>query len=119
MKYSLKSLAAAGLFALAASATALPTLAADYVIDSQGAHASINFQVSHLGYSFVVGRFDTFTGSFSFDEKSPPAGLRFRLRLIPPASIPIMLNAISTFAALISCPLTNFQKPISKALQLR
>jgi len=41
--------------------------AADYVIDTQGAHASIQFSVSHLGYSFVVGRFNEFSGDFSFD----------------------------------------------------
>lgn len=45
--------------------------AADYVIDTKGAHAAINYKVSHLGYSFVVGRFDRFTGTFTFDEKSP------------------------------------------------
>ncbi|CAM4015827.1 YceI family protein [Shewanella aquimarina] len=43
--------------------------AADYVIDTQGAHASIQFKVSHLGYSFVVGRFNEFAGGFSFDSK--------------------------------------------------
>ncbi|MEC4728222.1 YceI family protein [Shewanella sp. D64] len=41
--------------------------AADYIIDTQGAHASIDFKVSHLGYSFVVGRFNQFQGDFSFD----------------------------------------------------
>ncbi|QYK00584.1 YceI family protein [Shewanella psychrotolerans] len=42
--------------------------AADYVIDTQGAHASVQFKVSHLGYSFVVGRFNDFSGDFSFDN---------------------------------------------------
>lgn len=41
--------------------------ATDYVIDTKGAHASIDFKVSHLGYSFVVGRFNEFEGDFSFD----------------------------------------------------
>lgn len=45
--------------------------AADYVIDSQGAHASIQFKVSHLGYSYVVGRFNDFSGDFSFDAAKP------------------------------------------------
>ncbi|MFV0448175.1 MAG: YceI family protein [Vibrio sp.] len=44
--------------------------AADYVIDSKGAHASINFKVSHLGYSFIKGRFNKFDGEFSFDSNS-------------------------------------------------
>ncbi|MBD0787190.1 YceI family protein [Vibrio sp. Y2-5] len=44
--------------------------AADYVIDSNGAHASISFKVSHLGYSFIKGRFNKFDGEFSFDPKN-------------------------------------------------
>lgn len=45
--------------------------AADYVIDTEGAHASINFKISHLGFSFLVGRFDDFAGTFSYDSASP------------------------------------------------
>lgn len=41
--------------------------AADYVIDTKGAHASVNFKVSHLGYSFIKGRFNKFDGEFSYD----------------------------------------------------
>ncbi|MGY5450635.1 YceI family protein [Agarivorans sp. MS3-6] len=52
-------------------AIALPASAADYTIDTRGAHASINFKVNHLGYSFVVGRFDTFSGDFSYDQQAP------------------------------------------------
>ncbi|WIH21174.1 YceI family protein [Photobacterium damselae] len=40
---------------------------ADYVIDTKGAHASINFKISHLGYSFIKGRFNDFSGQFSYD----------------------------------------------------
>ncbi|QDF76111.1 MULTISPECIES: YceI family protein [Shewanella] len=59
------------LSAIGAGAIMLPMTAsaADYVIDTQGAHASIQFKVSHLGYSFVVGRFNDFEGNFSFDSK--------------------------------------------------
>lgn len=42
--------------------------AADYVIDTKGAHASINFKVKHLNYSWLTGRFDKFSGEFSYDE---------------------------------------------------
>lgn len=52
---------------------ALPANAADYVIDTKGAHASINFRIKHLGYSWLTGRFDRFSGQFSFDEKKPDA----------------------------------------------
>ncbi|SON53367.1 YceI family protein [Vibrio tapetis] len=47
--------------------------AADYKIDTSGAHASINFKVSHLGYSFIKGRFNTFDGDFSYDENNVAA----------------------------------------------
>lgn len=51
------------------SVLALPlnVVAADYVIDTSGAHASINFKVSHLGYSYIKGRFNQFSGGFTYD----------------------------------------------------
>lgn len=55
------------LFLIAAN----PVHAADYVIDTKDAHASIKFKISHLGYSWLYGRFKTFTGSFSYDENNP------------------------------------------------
>lgn len=42
--------------------------AADYVVDTQGAHAFVQFKVSHLGYSWLHGRFNTFSGEFSYDN---------------------------------------------------
>lgn len=56
-----------------ASAVSLPTLADTYEIDTQGAHASINFSVKHLGYSWLTGRFDNFSGSFTYDPAKPEA----------------------------------------------
>lgn len=50
-----------------------PVSAADYVIDTKGAHASIKFKISHLGYSWLYGRFKTFSGNFSYDENNPSA----------------------------------------------
>lgn len=47
--------------------------AADYAIDMKGAHASINFRIQHLGFSWLTGRFDRFTGTYSYDEKTPEA----------------------------------------------
>jgi polyisoprenoid-binding protein YceI len=41
--------------------------AADYTVDYKGAHASVNFKIKHLGYSWLTGRFDKFSGSFSYD----------------------------------------------------
>ncbi|MDO3388696.1 YceI family protein [Gilvimarinus sp. SDUM040013] len=43
-------------------------LAADYAIDTKGAHASINFKIKHLGYSWLLGRFNDFSGDFSYDS---------------------------------------------------
>ena len=54
--------------ALLAASALTPALAADYVIDTKGAHASINFEASHLGYSVLAGRFNTFSGNFSYDK---------------------------------------------------
>lgn len=61
---------------LAASLLALSTglaQAADYVIDTKGAHASINFKIQHLGYSWLTGRFNQFDGEFSYDAANPAA----------------------------------------------
>lgn len=65
----LKTLSAA--LVIAGSLAALPAAAADYMIDTKGAHASINFKIKHLGYSWLTGRFDKFSGMFSFDENAP------------------------------------------------
>lgn len=61
-----------GVLALVLSVPGLAS-AADYVIDTQGAHAFIQFKISHLGYSWLLGRFNDFSGSFSYDEKNPNA----------------------------------------------
>lgn len=43
----------------------------NYVIDTKGAHAFINFKISHLGYSWIHGNFTDFSGSFNFDPTKP------------------------------------------------
>lgn len=45
--------------------------AAEYVIDTNKAHAFIQFKINHLGYSWLLGRFNDFSGEFSYDEKNP------------------------------------------------
>ena len=47
--------------------------AEDYVIDTKGAHAFVQFRIQHLGYSWLYGRFNDFSGRFSYDEKDPAA----------------------------------------------
>lgn len=47
--------------------------AATYDIDNEGAHASVNFKIQHLGYSWLTGRFNDFDGSFEYDAAKPEA----------------------------------------------
>ncbi len=47
--------------------------AADYKIDVKGAHAFITFKIKHLGYSWLLGRFNEFDGSFYYDDAKPEA----------------------------------------------
>lgn len=56
-----------------ASIFSLPVLAENYTIDTKGAHASINFAIKHLGYSVLTGRFNSFSGDFSYDPAKPEA----------------------------------------------
>lgn len=50
---------------------AVSATASDYVIDTEGSHAFIQFRISHLGYSWLTGRFNRFSGEFSYDENDP------------------------------------------------
>ena len=58
---------------LALSVLAVPAQAADYDIDTKGAHAFIQFKINHLGFSWLIGRFNKFDGQFSYDPKNPQA----------------------------------------------
>lgn len=52
--------------------------AADYDLDNS--HTSLIFGVSHFGYSFTYGRFNTLTGGFSFDKEKPAeASFKFEI----------------------------------------
>ena len=57
--------------------------AADYEIDP--AHSFIEFRIKHLGYSWLYGRFNRFSGGFSHDPADPSAN---RISVsIDPASV--------------------------------
>jgi polyisoprenoid-binding protein YceI len=56
-------------FMAAAMLTATTASAGEYIIDDKGAHASIEFKIKHLGYSWLAGRFNTFDGSFNYSDK--------------------------------------------------
>jgi polyisoprenoid-binding protein YceI len=45
--------------------------ASSYIIDTEGGHAFIQFRISHLGYSWLVGRFNRFSGKFVYDKNDP------------------------------------------------
>ncbi|OUS20200.1 hypothetical protein A9R01_18070 ['Osedax' symbiont bacterium Rs2_46_30_T18] len=49
------------------------SFAADYIIDdpSAGAHSQIDVKVKHIGVSWVKGRFNNFSGTFSYDKNKP------------------------------------------------
>ena len=55
--------------ALVASLMSNATWAADYTVDLS--HAFIQFRISHLGYSVLTGRFNDFSGDFSWDKEKP------------------------------------------------
>lgn len=45
----------------------------DFIIDKKGMHAFIQFRISHLGFSWLYGRFNDFSGEFTYDEQNPTA----------------------------------------------
>ncbi|MEQ6917233.1 YceI family protein [Halomonas aquatica] len=44
--------------------------AADYAIDTDGQHAFVQFKINHLGFSYILGSFEEFSGSFSYDPEN-------------------------------------------------
>ncbi|MCS2610156.1 YceI family protein [Halomonas dongshanensis] len=59
------------LFTAIAAASLIPlsqAQAADYTIDTEGQHAFVQFKISHLGFSYILGSFEEFSGSLSYDE---------------------------------------------------
>ena len=61
--------------ALAATAfvfAAQASQAADYRIDA--GHSFVQFKVSHIGVSWMIGTFDTLSGSFKYDPDAGPGG---------------------------------------------
>ncbi|MBL4667001.1 MAG: YceI family protein, partial [Sneathiella sp.] len=50
-----------------------PAQAETYIIDTKGAHAFVQFKIKHLGYSWLLGRFNSFEGNFELEENKPEA----------------------------------------------
>jgi len=57
---------------LLTSGVVIPAQAAeDYAIDIKGQHAFIQFKIKHLGYSWLLGSFERFSGAFHYDAAHP------------------------------------------------
>lgn len=56
---------------LLALTTSSFVLADKYTIDTKGAHAFVQFKIQHLGFSWLYGRFDSFSGEFEYSETDP------------------------------------------------
>ena len=44
---------------------------AEYLFDKPGQHVFITFKASHLGYSYILGHFEDFNGTFAYDPEKP------------------------------------------------
>ena len=53
---------------IAAMVAVTSTMAEEYKIDTDGMHAFVQFRVKHLGYSWLYGRFNNFSGTFNYNE---------------------------------------------------
>ncbi len=53
--------------------------AAEYDIDDT--HSFVQFKISHLGVSYVIGNFDITKGSFTFDGEGSPADQSIRIEV--------------------------------------
>lgn len=74
MKFSMKPLVPLCFaISLLVTVTASPSYSADYVIDTDGGHAAINFKFKHLGISWLTGEFRNFEGFFSYDPENVEA----------------------------------------------
>lgn len=65
----LKKTAFASAIAAAALVPVSQAQAADYQIDTEGQHAFIQFKISHLGFSYILGSFEEFDGQFAYDPE--------------------------------------------------
>ena len=69
-----------GLLAMAALVfSGAATRAAEYRIDP--AHSVVQFKISHLGFSWMIGVFDRISGSFTFDPAAGPTGQKVSVEI--------------------------------------
>jgi polyisoprenoid-binding protein YceI len=65
----LTSMRTAALSLLVAAAVSTARAADTYTVDP--VHSSISFKISHVGISYIHGRFDNFSGQFTIDKDDP------------------------------------------------
>ncbi len=65
-----KNLMTSALIAVPLAAGAVPAMAAEYKLDP--AHSFIVFKIKHLGFSWLVGRFNSFDGTIEYDPETGP-----------------------------------------------
>ncbi|GAA3908376.1 YceI family protein [Halomonas cibimaris] len=62
--------------AAAVAAVLLPFTQAQadtYKVDVDGQHAFVQFKITHLGYSYILGSFEEYSGEFDYDSANPEA----------------------------------------------
>ncbi|HEV8001076.1 MAG TPA: YceI family protein, partial [Planctomycetaceae bacterium] len=64
------------LFSLVGTGVASAQETEEYAVDPD--HSGVSFKISHLGLSWVQGRFDDFSGRFTLDRQNP-ANCSFQL----------------------------------------
>ena len=69
----------AALAAVALALSASAGQAAEYRIDP--AHSFVQFRISHLGFSWMIGTFDKVSGGFIFDPAAGPAGQKISVEI--------------------------------------
>ena len=76
----IKRTLAAAIGAAAFMLSAAATQAADYRIDP--GHSFVQFKISHLGYSWMIGTFDELSGSFAFDSEAGPEAQSIAVEIV-------------------------------------
>jgi polyisoprenoid-binding protein YceI len=74
----LKRLAISVLTVILLLAVSAPARADDYTLDI--AHSTVSFKISHLGLSWVYGRFDDFSGSFTIDPDASKCSFSMNIK---------------------------------------
>jgi len=67
------------LFVATVAFSATASRAAEYRIDP--GHSFVQFKISHLGFSWMIGVFDKISGNFTFDPAAGPGGQKISVEI--------------------------------------